>query len=120
MKDFLVRKGIYIESQQTRRSGIRERRLLTIEDSPHQNVLIFEVEEGAEVEFHQIHTSESLYILEGIFEIFSRVSKNSLSPGDLVHFPSSSSHGMRCVQGPGRYLGIFAPAVQKTTPKPTQ
>ena len=99
-------------AQPTRRKGISERRLLTCADSHQQNIVLIEIEQGAEVEVHEVSNSESLFILEGEYEVLSSDTTETLYPGDLVHFPPRTFHGLRCAEGPGRFLAIFAPAKQ--------
>ena len=95
--------------QSTRRLGVKEHRLLTQSDSSHQNIVFLEADQGAEVELHKIENSESLFILDGHFEVFSSETKELLKQGDLVYFPPQTSHGLRCIEGPGHFLAIFAP-----------
>jgi len=96
--------------QKTKRDGIWEKRLITPEDSPYQNVVLIKAEQGAEIELHQIHNSESIYVLEGTFEaILPDDTKRSLKTGEFCYFPSETSHGLYCTKGPGQYIVIFAP-----------
>jgi quercetin dioxygenase-like cupin family protein len=103
-------KSNLIEQQPTRRAGIKERRILKPEDSSYQNIVIIEAEEGAIVELHQITTSESIFVFKGIFEITLPDQSQTLEAGDLCYFHPMSSHGIRCVKGPGQFLLIFAPS----------
>jgi quercetin dioxygenase-like cupin family protein len=106
----ILRRSSLLIPQQTRRGGIKERRLLLPEDSPHQNVIIVDAEQDAEVEFHQISTSESIFVLEGTFEVILSDSTQTLEAGDICYFLPKTSHGLRCTDGPGQFLVIFAPA----------
>jgi quercetin dioxygenase-like cupin family protein len=93
----------------TRRNGIRERRLLASEDSSHQHITLIDAEYGAEVEFHAVESSESFFVLKGSFEVLLAETTHIIGAGDLCHFPPKSSHGLRCIDGPGQFLVIFAP-----------
>jgi len=94
----------------TRRPGLSARRFLTPADTLDQNVALMEADEGAEIESHVTKTSESFYILEGDFEIILEDCDRSLKPGDFCYFYPDTTHGLRCLKGPGRFLVIFAPA----------
>lgn len=106
----ILKKSSVLTSQQSRRRGIKERRLLTPEDSPYQNVVLIDAEHGAEVEVHQIATSESLFVLRGTFEVVLPDSTQTIRAGDICYFPPKTSHGLRCADGPGQFLVIFAPS----------
>lgn len=96
--------------QPTKRDGIEEKRLITPEDSPYLNVILIKAKQGAEVELHQIHTSESIYVLEGTFEVILPDGNNkSLKPREICYFPPNTSHGLKCIKGPGQFIVIFAP-----------
>ena len=110
MSEALVRRSNKLSPSPTRRPRIRERRLITPEDSTYQNVVLLDTDEGAEVEFHLVVNSESLFILSGTFEVLLIDGVQTLQPGDLVYFPGNYSHGLRCSKGPGQFLAIFAPA----------
>jgi len=106
----VVRKSSQLTPQPTRRQGIRERRLLFPKDSPQQNIVLIDADEGAKVEIHEITTSESIYVLMGSFEVtFEESGSKHLGPGDLCHFRAGTSHGLCCIQGPGQFLAVFAP-----------
>lgn len=105
----IVRKSSLQTPEPTRRSGIKERRLLAAEDSPYQNIAIMDAEHGAEVEVHRVATSESIFVLRGTFEVVLPDSTQSISAGDVCYFPPQTLHGLRCAQGPGQFLVIFAP-----------
>jgi hypothetical protein len=51
-KQFIIQKSSNLASSETRRVGIKERKLITSEDSLHQNVILIEVEQDAKVEFN--------------------------------------------------------------------
>ncbi len=97
-----------VPAEPSRRHGIRHRRLLGAE-SPSHHVVLVEAEAGATVELHEIGTNETLYVLEGRFELVLPEGPRPLGPGDLAHFPRGTSHGLVCRAGPGRFLAIFAP-----------
>jgi quercetin dioxygenase-like cupin family protein len=105
----ILRKSSLLKSQPTRRRGIKERRLLAPEDSPYQNVAIIDTEPGAEVEIHPISTSESIFVLRGTFEVVLPDSTQTIRAGDIYYFPPKTLHGLRCTDGPGQFLVIFAP-----------
>lgn len=111
--DLFVTKSACKPWRPTRRVGIREKRLLTIEQSPHQNLVLVEMRPSAEVELHQIRYSESIFVIEGRYEVVTHKTTETLGPGDLCHFPPDSFHGLRCIQGPGRFLAVFAPALDR-------
>ena len=83
----------------------------------HQNIVLIESAQDAEVEVHEVGKSESLFILEGEYEVISSDEVELLNPGDLVYFAPQTSHGLRCVRGPGRFLAIFAPGRSDSTPE---
>jgi quercetin dioxygenase-like cupin family protein len=114
MQDFLIQRSTSMEATPTRRSGISERRLLVHEQSAFQNVVLVDTEQSAEVEFHQISNSESIFILEGQYEVIGPNSIVVLSKGDFCYFEPGSSHGLKCSQGPGRILVVFAPGAPIT------
>jgi hypothetical protein len=100
------------------RAGITERWLLTPDDSEQQNILLVKTEEGSMIGYHEIGTSESIFVLEGEFEIlfddpgeenFQKAMKQ-IGPGDLCYFEADSGQAIRCTQGPGRFLIVFAPS----------
>ncbi len=107
---FVIRRIFDLSTRPTRREGICERVLLTSDDSVQQNIVFVDAAEGAVVEYHRIRNSESLYILEGIFEVTTENLVHTLEPGHLCYFSPESSHGLRCVKGPGQFLAIFAPS----------
>jgi quercetin dioxygenase-like cupin family protein len=106
---FVVR-GASLKPSPTRRRGVRERRLLTYEHSSHQNLILIDMEPGAEVELHEVKTSESILVLQGTFEVILPTATETLEPGDLCYFPPRTSHAMRCTGGPGQFLVVFAPS----------
>lgn len=117
MPSWRVHHGSNKKVQPTRRLGVREQRLLTQSESPYQNIVFLETDQGAEVELHKIDNSESLFILDGQFEVFSSDTSEMLKQGDLVYFSPQTSHGLRCVEGPGRFLAIFAPGTGESAPE---
>lgn len=111
----VIRRGS-VEKLPSRRPGLVESRLLSQSQSQHQNIVEVVVDEGAVIEYHQVATSESIYVLEGDFELVLSANANygdSLAVGDLVHFRPGSYHGLRCVRGPGKLLVIFAPPLKR-------
>jgi quercetin dioxygenase-like cupin family protein len=113
----IIRNSSTIEPSQSRRHGILERRLLTSDDTKLQNVILVETEQGTEVEPHEIFTSESIFILSGSYEVVLETGTRPLNTGDLAFFHPHSSHGLRCVSGPGSFLVIFAPSSETPTDK---
>lgn len=109
MNQAIVRRSDSVPRVPARRPGLFERRLITPEDTTNQNIVLVDSEVGAHVEYHRVGTSESIYVLEGEFEIELERSKQILQTGDIVHFPAHSSHGLRCLSGPGQFLLVFAP-----------
>lgn len=105
----IIRQSVPMVPHPTRRNGITERRLLTSEDSSHQHVILIDTEYGAEVEFHPVEASESFFVLKGSFEVLLPDSTQIIGAGDLCHFPPKTSHGLRCIDGPGQFLVVFAP-----------
>ena len=95
--------------QATRRPGIRERVLLSREQCPHQNVVLLDLDAGAQVDQTPAPTSESLYVLEGSVEIRTAEWASVLGKGELCHLASGTLHGLRPVGGPAQILAIFAP-----------
>ncbi|KOF07232.1 hypothetical protein AC739_19545, partial [Planococcus glaciei] len=107
---FLYRKSTLLEPKQSRREGLKERLLLSQRESCHQNVVLVDIEQDAEVELHQIQNSESIFVLKGIFEVILQDSTQRIEPGDLYYFPPHTSHGLICKEGPGQFLAIFSPS----------
>ena len=108
MSNARVTRAADVPAEPSRRPGIRHRRLLGPE-SPSHHVVLVEADPGATVELHGITTNETLYVLEGRFELLLPEGDRPLLPGDLAHFPSGTTHGLVCRAGPGRFLAIFAP-----------
>jgi quercetin dioxygenase-like cupin family protein len=98
-----------MKPQATRRSGLLERRLLIPERSEHQNLVLVDAEEGAEVELHKVHNSESFFVLRGELLVSGPGFEESLGPGDLCHFHPGMKHAVRIVSGPAQFLVVFAP-----------
>ncbi len=110
MFDAIVKQLGHVPPTPTRRAGFTERRLLTGADSPYQNVILVDAVAGAEVELHPVPNSESIFMVSGRAEVFDGSTRSVLGPNDFVHFPPGAAHGMKIVEGPARYLVIFAPA----------
>ena len=106
----IIRRSASIEQLPTRRPGIAERRLLGGELSEHQNLVLVDAEQGAQVELHEVPNSESFFVLEGELLVSGRGWEESLSPGDLCHFRPGMEHAVQVVRGPARFLVVFAPA----------
>jgi quercetin dioxygenase-like cupin family protein len=110
-KEPILRQSSTMERTETRRKGLFARRLITASDSRLQNVALMDAEVGATVEYHKIDISESFFILEGVFEVLlDQGETRRIGPGDLCYFYPDTSHGIRCVEGPGRFLIVFAPS----------
>ncbi len=97
-------------AQPTRRPHIRERRLITPDDSAEQNVVLIDADAGAAVEVHPVPSSETLYFLSGEYLVLTGTGETAVGPGSCIYFPPGASHGLRCTAGPGQYLVVFAPA----------
>ena len=95
--------------QATRRAGLLERRLLGAEWSAHQNLVLIDAEEGAEVELHQVANSESFFVIRGALLVSGPGVEEALGPGDLCHFHPGMEHAVRIVSGPAQFLVVFAP-----------
>jgi quercetin dioxygenase-like cupin family protein len=106
----LIVKSASLKPSPTRRQGLQERRLLTFKNSPYQNLVLIEMEDGAEVELHRVETSESMFVLQGAFEVIFPNESQTLEAGDLCYFPPKTWHGLRCTGGPGQFLIVFAPS----------
>lgn len=106
----IVVKSHAVESRQTRRKGILEKRLLAPEQSLYQNIVLVHADAGAEVELHDIVNSESIVVLSGTFRVLLDNAEDTISRGDVAYFPPGSRHGLICTQGPGEFLAVFAPA----------
>jgi len=102
----------------TRREGLQERRLITPSDSEHQNLVLIDAEDGAEVELHPVSNSESFFVLEGEIQVFGADWSELLGPGDSCYFPPAMEHGVRVVRGPAQFLIVFAPSGGKGPPEP--
>jgi quercetin dioxygenase-like cupin family protein len=110
----LVRRSSTLEPKPARRPGFRERRLVGPAESRDQHVILVDVDVGAEAEVHPIETSESLFIVKGVFEVMLNACTERVSAGDLCYFPAGSSHGLKCVEGPGQILLIWAPPLHRS------
>jgi quercetin dioxygenase-like cupin family protein len=108
--DFIVSRSRPHRWQTTRRTGLREIRLLTAAQSAQQNLVLLKADQGARVEPHRVENSESIFVIQGTFEVSSPRSTQVIGPGDLCYFPPGSSHGLRCLESPGQFLAVFAPA----------
>jgi|GEM_PF-2021664 len=109
-QSFTIRRSAAMSPQQTRRAGLSERRLLGPELSQHQNVVLIDAEEGAEVELHRVPNSESFFVIQGELLVSGPDFGESLGPGDFCHFSPGMSHAVSVVAGPAQFLIIFAPA----------
>ncbi|MBJ95934.1 MAG: hypothetical protein CMP23_15840 [Rickettsiales bacterium] len=94
----------------TRRAGLWERRLLGADVSHQQNLVLIDAEPGAEVELHYVQNSESFFVLAGCLRVSAPGFSAELGPGDLCYFPPGTAHGVEVVEGPARFLVVFAPA----------
>ena len=106
----LIRRAQEIPVVPTRRSGIKQQPFLGPADSAHQNILLIQAEQDAEVEVHHVANSESFFLLEGRLRVFGPGFDQRLGPGDVCYFPEETAHGVTCIEGPCRFLVIFAPA----------
>ena len=60
---------------------------------------------------HHASESETIYVIEGSFEVDVDGHTHELGPGELVHVPSGVKHSGRCVgQAPGKRVLVFSPA----------
>jgi quercetin dioxygenase-like cupin family protein len=107
----IIRRSSLQVPQPSKRKGINECRLLTLGDSKSQNIVLVETDPGAEVELHELRTSESIFVLKGTYELILPGTTEILKEADLVYFEPYTLHGLRCIQGTGRCLVIFAPPV---------
>ena len=105
----VIARSSAMKPQATRRPGITERRLIGFEFSPHQNLVVVDLEAGAEVELHPVPNSESFFVLEGEVEIFGDDWTEVLLPGDCCYFQPGMSHGLRAGSTPSSLLVVFAP-----------
>ena len=105
-----IRRSSQMPPQQTRRPGLSERRLLGPELSGHQNVVLIDAQEGAEVELHEVPNSESFFVIRGELLVSGPGFEESLRPGDLCHFRPGMRHAVSVVSGPAQFLVVFAPA----------
>ena len=115
--DYLVRKSEKMMPQQTRRQGISERVLITYSQSEHQNIILVDMEQDAFVEMHKVLNSESIFIIEGEYEVGGTTVTDRLTKGDICYFYPGSNHSLTCVRGPGQILVIFAPGRSIKHPK---
>jgi hypothetical protein len=97
----LVRRSSTLEPKPARRPGFRERRLVGPAESRDQHVILVDVDVGAEAEVHPI-------------EVMLNACTERVSAGDLCYFPAGSSHGLKCVEGPGQILLIWAPPLHRS------
>lgn len=105
-----------VRPRNTRRKGIKERILLGRMQSSLQNIVMIEASEGAEVEMHEVKAAESIYILSGKFQILTPLNvAYELKVGDLCYCEPGSQHALRCKNGPGVFLAIFAPPRNAST-----
>lgn len=60
---------------------------------------------------HHANESETIYVIEGSFEVGVDGQTHSLGPGELVHVPKGVEHSGRCVgDEAGRRVLVFSPA----------
>ncbi len=104
-----ISRSAQMAPQATRRPGLLERRLLGPERSAHQNLVLIDAEEGAEVELHQVANSESFFVIRGELLVSGPGFEEALGPGDLCHFHPGMKHAVRVVSGPAQFLVVFAP-----------
>ena len=65
----VVRRSGELVPAPTKREGVRERRLLSREECGYQNMVLIDMDEGAEIELHPYPTSESFFVLGGKLEL---------------------------------------------------
>ncbi len=94
----------------TRRPGIRQRRLVGPDDSPHQNLVLVEADAGARVELHPVPNSESFFVLDGELVVFGDGYRERIGAGETCHFPPGHAHGVEVGEAGARFLVVFAPA----------
>ncbi len=114
-KDIVIKNVTALTAHPTRRKGIFEKKLLSPDESPHQNIVFIEAEQGAVVEYHLVKNSESLYILEGLFAVVLADDRKIMEPGSICYFAPELSHGLECLKGPGKFLVVFAPAAKEVS-----
>lgn len=110
-KNAIIRRSAGKEFSPSRRPGLAALPMLSSTDTPSQNIVLMQMEEGATVDLHPVKTDESLYVLEGEFTLVLPEGDENLCPGDLAFFPDKSEHGLKCDRGPGKFLLLFAPPV---------
>ncbi|OGT31964.1 MAG: hypothetical protein A2W28_05200 [Gammaproteobacteria bacterium RBG_16_51_14] len=54
-QDYVIKKSTTMDFQETRRTGVREKKLVSSDESLYQNMILIDMEKGAEVELHKIH-----------------------------------------------------------------
>jgi quercetin dioxygenase-like cupin family protein len=114
--EMIVRRSLSLEATPARRSGFRERKLLTHADSGYQNVVLMDADIGATVEDHELAISESVFVLQGQLEVTSGERRETLGSGALCYFAPGSRHSMRCIEGPAQFLVLFAPPALARNP----
>jgi quercetin dioxygenase-like cupin family protein len=106
----VLKKDKSVKWQNTQRKGIKERKLLSPNESTHQNIIVVQAGVGSMVEMHEITTSESIYVLSGYVEVISPDnSVQLLESGDFCHFHPNTMHGLRITKEPSFLLVVFAP-----------
>ena len=116
-----IRRSAAMPVKPTRRAGLSERRLLGPGCSEHQNIVLIDAQQGAEVELHQVANSESFFVLRGELLVSGPGFEEALGPGDLCHFQPGMQHSVSVVSGPAQFLVVFAPArSQGSTTAPSQ
>ena len=94
--------------QPTKRKGIKATKLIGPGESGSQNVVVVDLGMDAIVEDHKIEQCESIYVLQGAVELEYDEQKEFLLTGDLVYFPSGTSHKLIPLRTPCRLMLIFS------------
>jgi quercetin dioxygenase-like cupin family protein len=113
----VVKYSTKLKPRRTRRPGVRERRLLSAGECGLLNIILVDLQRGAEVELHPYPTSETFFILKGAVEMILDGAVRKLKKGDMCYLPKNVSHGLRCLRGPAQILVIFAPPVANVRKK---
>jgi quercetin dioxygenase-like cupin family protein len=77
------------------------------------NIILIDLQHGAEVELHPYPASETFFVLKGTIEMILDDTVRKLKKGDMYHLPKNLSHGLKCLRGPAQILVIFTPPVAK-------
>src|SRR5690606_16114691 len=108
-----LKKSNDLEFRTSRRKGIKEKLLLSHEESLEQNIVLMDMEPDSTVEYHEVSTNESIFVLQGKLAVTFADFSRELHPGDLCYFPKGTWHGLKCLEGPVQYLAIFSPSSHK-------